>query len=462
MEYALSNTHWLDGFTPPLERQFALLARSVNALLGRDVEAIPDPAPAKTVTASGTMPSQGPRASRAELAGSEPNLRSERQSDVPAGSRQKRRAIWLTSIVASVIGLAALVAIWIAVMLRGQRATESPRLSDRPRPADPSKQFGKPRSSFEGTQPKLSSAEPKPSAFLAGPRPTASSAGTKPTIPSPPTDRIPPAGPARRAMSISGAGWSVEGDQLVKEGLGIGRVEFGDDEWTDYDLACEVRKSAGIGWFAAAFRGNSVEGKFYVLKLGEIGNKHSLIGWSPSALNHTELRSTPGAIQPAEWYKVKISLRGPRIHIELNDHLLFALTDESRQKGSISPRCIDSAGRFRNIKVTAPDGAVLWEGPPDVPAPAPTPVPPPQAPPRVEVRKQAPVAPPDPEKDPKLRATLSLEYKEGLQSMKKQVLGMSTNRAAEFRRTASTKLLKELASKHKLEVDQVKRMVSGK
>ncbi|MGO9469962.1 MAG: TIR domain-containing protein [Isosphaeraceae bacterium] len=34
MEYALSNTHWLDGFTPPLERQFDLLARSVKTLLG--------------------------------------------------------------------------------------------------------------------------------------------------------------------------------------------------------------------------------------------------------------------------------------------------------------------------------------------------------------------------------------------------------------------------------------------
>jgi uncharacterized protein (TIGR03067 family) len=36
MEYALSNTHWLDGFTPPLERQFDRLANSVKALLAND------------------------------------------------------------------------------------------------------------------------------------------------------------------------------------------------------------------------------------------------------------------------------------------------------------------------------------------------------------------------------------------------------------------------------------------
>ena len=36
MEYALSNTHWLDAFTPPVERQMNLLAQSVRALLPRD------------------------------------------------------------------------------------------------------------------------------------------------------------------------------------------------------------------------------------------------------------------------------------------------------------------------------------------------------------------------------------------------------------------------------------------
>jgi uncharacterized protein (TIGR03067 family) len=36
MEYALGNTHWLDGFTKPLERQFELLAQSVLALLGKE------------------------------------------------------------------------------------------------------------------------------------------------------------------------------------------------------------------------------------------------------------------------------------------------------------------------------------------------------------------------------------------------------------------------------------------
>jgi hypothetical protein len=46
MEFALSNTHWLDGFTPPLERRFGKLAKSVKDLLANDPgEAAEPPAP---------------------------------------------------------------------------------------------------------------------------------------------------------------------------------------------------------------------------------------------------------------------------------------------------------------------------------------------------------------------------------------------------------------------------------
>ena len=36
MEYALGNTHWLDVFTPPVERQMDRIAESVQALLSQD------------------------------------------------------------------------------------------------------------------------------------------------------------------------------------------------------------------------------------------------------------------------------------------------------------------------------------------------------------------------------------------------------------------------------------------
>jgi hypothetical protein len=462
MEYALSNTHWLDGFTPPLERQFALLAKSVNALLGHDVEPMADSALTKPAAATGTMQPDGSEVSRTEPARSESKLGSQRKPDISAGFRQNQRAFWLTSIAASAIGLAALAAILIATMWAGRPATALPRLADLPKPPDPSKLPVKPQSSFAGAEPTVAAAGPQVKAVLDGLRPKATSATAKPTIPAPPRERIPPAGPGRRAVSVSGDGWSVEHEKLVKEGLIRGNVSFGDESWTDYDLTCEMRKNAGPGYLVAAFRQNSVNG-YYRLRLGTgaANDTHSLVRWSASGVV-TDVSSTPGKIQPFEWYRIKISLRGPLIHIELNDRLIMALTDGFHARGNVALVCIDATGQFQNIKVTAPDGTVLWEGPPDLPEPASTPTPTLQAPPSVEVRKQAPAAPPDPEKDPKIRNTVKLEYREGIQLIKQRALFMSTNRAAEFKRTEPKKLLQILAKKHELEIDQVKRIVDEK
>jgi hypothetical protein len=43
MEFTLSNRHWLDAFTPPVERKLELLARSVKTLLGNEVESAEGP-----------------------------------------------------------------------------------------------------------------------------------------------------------------------------------------------------------------------------------------------------------------------------------------------------------------------------------------------------------------------------------------------------------------------------------
>jgi hypothetical protein len=177
--------------------------------------------------------------------------------------------------------------------------------------------------------------------------------------------RIPPAGPARDARGVDGVWWTAEDGRLIKEGIDQAAVSFGDVDWTDYDLTFEARKSAGPGGLGAHFR--FAGGKLYLLILGDISNKrHSLGRYSRSGGGNT-IRSTPGSIQLHRWYKVKISLRGPHIRIELDDQLLFDVKDEFSKSGCVAPKCWGSAGRFRNIKVTAPDGTVLWEGPPDLP-----------------------------------------------------------------------------------------------
>ncbi len=175
--------------------------------------------------------------------------------------------------------------------------------------------------------------------------------------------RVPAAGPVR-VGSVRGEVWKVEGDELIREGLGDGWVSFGDPDWTDYDLTYEARKSAGSDGFGGSFRQG--EGLSYGLAIGGLDNKHYLHRWlgAPPAVL---VQSIPGTIEPLRWYKVRLSLRKQRIRIELDDHVLFSGTDDFKLRGAVSLRFFNSAGRFRNIKVTAPDGTLLWEGPPDLP-----------------------------------------------------------------------------------------------
>jgi len=61
MEYALSNTHWLDGFTPPMEQKLDFLANSVQALRGEDRGGVDQRATPPATTASLTPPPPSPR-----------------------------------------------------------------------------------------------------------------------------------------------------------------------------------------------------------------------------------------------------------------------------------------------------------------------------------------------------------------------------------------------------------------
>jgi serine/threonine protein kinase len=181
--------------------------------------------------------------------------------------------------------------------------------------------------------------------------------------------RFPPVGPVRSARWMIGDGWSVEGDQVIKEGLGDGSFGFGDPDWSDYDLTFQALKSAGPHGIGCGFHHN--ERKIYWLGFGGPDGTHSISHWNELTKEATWPHKRPGTIQTTirleEWYTVRVILRGQHIRVTLDDHLLFDVEDNFNQRGAIALRFFDSAGRFRKIKVTAPDGSVLWEGPPDLP-----------------------------------------------------------------------------------------------
>jgi hypothetical protein len=78
--------------------------------------------------------------------------------------------------------------------------------------------------------------------------------------------------------------------------------------------------------------------------------------------------SRDAEVNSGQWYRVRVSVRGSRLQCFLDEELLFDLTDQNHLRGAVGFRTWETNVRFRNIKVTAPDGSALWEGEPELDA----------------------------------------------------------------------------------------------
>ncbi len=61
-----------------------------------------------------------------------------------------------------------------------------------------------------------------------------------------------------------------------------------------------------------------------------------------------------------------MKLRGDTIEGYLDDQLVVSGQDARRLKGYIGLRTWNETGKYRNVKLTSPDGKVLWQGLPDI------------------------------------------------------------------------------------------------
>jgi hypothetical protein len=64
---------------------------------------------------------------------------------------------------------------------------------------------------------------------------------------------------------------------------------------------------------------------------------------------------------------VLIKTRGQWIECFLDGESVFKVSHPDRWGGKVGFFCVRMAVRFKDIEVNAPDGKVLWEGPPELP-----------------------------------------------------------------------------------------------
>jgi hypothetical protein len=172
----------------------------------------------------------------------------------------------------------------------------------------------------------------------------------------------------RQAVGLGDGEWLREGDELVQSGSNPHvRLFFGDVEWTDYDFSCEAMRVNGPSGFDILFRATD-KYNYYLFDVGDKNNTKYAWHTVNEHVWKEYKESRDAGVNANQWYKVRVSVRGPRCQCFLDEELLFDFTDRDHLRGAVGFRTWATKVRFRNIRVTSPDGRILWEGVPDLDA----------------------------------------------------------------------------------------------
>jgi len=160
--------------------------------------------------------------------------------------------------------------------------------------------------------------------------------------------------------------WAVQDDRIVQEGMGTNvRLTFGEVDWKDYEYTLEAKKTAGQEGFLILFRMKN-DRDFYWCNLGGWNNeRHGIERGLVDGNRWGAVGPQPrGRIETDKWYAIKIRCEGPRFQVWLGEERVIDYTDDARAhlSGKVGVGTWGTQAAFRNLKVTALDGTVLYEG----------------------------------------------------------------------------------------------------
>ena len=177
----------------------------------------------------------------------------------------------------------------------------------------------------------------------------------------------------RSGFTMLSGQWHVERDELVQtDAMGsYSEILFGDNQWTDYDFTVDAMRVGGGNSFSLFFRSQDRSDCLQYVVSGDSNKSCYVEAHEPGKTRW--LKSYDFSLQDRQWYTARVEVRGRRIACFLKNPTaigkgmcLFEFDDDRHPKGRVGLQTFGSSVRFKNIKVTAPDGRVLWEGPPAV------------------------------------------------------------------------------------------------
>jgi hypothetical protein len=176
--------------------------------------------------------------------------------------------------------------------------------------------------------------------------------------------------------------WRIDQDQLTLSSGGSAAeyLLFGDPKWTDYTVEYEVYADATnmITPAGLLFRCDDDE-HFQMFQNSHASGKSLLQAWSFDQEGFRNLEDLNGEpiepvidtyLSPKQWRKYSVTVAGDRVVAKRDAAQLFDKEVKQPANGRVGLKFhayADTTVRVRNIRVTAPDGKVLWEGVPELP-----------------------------------------------------------------------------------------------
>ncbi len=152
--------------------------------------------------------------------------------------------------------------------------------------------------------------------------------------------------------------WRIEGTELVQEATEReALLLFGDANWADCTIELEAQPLRGSE-IGVVVRAASLD-EFTLATVGGWGNSLHGVQVRSAGQNLNRI-ANQGSTQPGRWYRIKVVLQGKACSLYL-DGIQVARHDELPQAaGRLGLRNYNNAARFRNVRVTDPQGKVLF------------------------------------------------------------------------------------------------------
>jgi serine/threonine protein kinase len=158
----------------------------------------------------------------------------------------------------------------------------------------------------------------------------------------------------------------LDGDELALTPGPLQCVMYlGYPNWSAYDFSFQMKTNATSDNRGVRVMVNQTRGNACVLWLGRNDNSEMELSSHQEALP-ARLSAVASRLEPDRWYEVKVQVRGDEIHSFLDGKPMLQGSEKRLTHGRAGLAVFDSSVRFRDIVVKSPDGAVLWQGPPDV------------------------------------------------------------------------------------------------